>query len=114
MLMTVAGSSHAPETTRRGYAVEDIRQRVRLQPWICSSTQNTGASASIARSSVFEAATGIVSSDFTAAPQPARAHSSPAAVALRILCGLACWRFGCFCFFLFGRARDGLPLPASA
>ena len=40
--------------------------RFGCSPWICSSvTTLTGASASIARSSVFEAATVIVSSDCT-------------------------------------------------
>jgi hypothetical protein len=39
------------------------------RPWICSSvTTLTGASASMARSSVFEAATVMVSSDWTGVP----------------------------------------------
>ena len=69
------------------------------RPWICSSvTTLTGASASIARSSVFEAATVIVSSDCTgAAPICARAFMTGAACAS--CCGLAGWRLDCFCFF---------------
>ena len=82
--------------------------RFGCRPWICSSvTTLTGASASIARSSVFEAATVIVSSDCTgAAPICARAFIAGAC--LRILLRLGLLALGLLLFLLLGRARDGL------
>jgi hypothetical protein len=74
-------------------------RRFGCSPWIFSSvTTLTGASASMARSSVFEAATVIVSSDCTGtAPICARAFMTGAAAACCSGFGFAGLRRDCFC-----------------
>ena len=83
--------------------------RFGCSPWICSSvTTLTGASASIARSSVFEAATVIVSSDCTGAlPICAVAFMTGAGACCSLLRlgGLA---LGLLLFLLLGRTRNRL------
>src|SRR5882762_4172409 len=71
--------------------------RFGCRPWICSSvTTLTGASASIARSSVFDAATVMVSSDCTGvAPLCARAFMT-GEDACWFGCGFAGFRLACF------------------
>ena len=64
--------------------------RFGCRPWICSSvTTLTGASASIARSSVLVAATVMVSSDCTGVPPICARAFMPGAVACASCCGLA-------------------------
>src|SRR5690349_20161857 len=75
--------------------------RFGCRPWICSSvTTETGASASIAFSSVFEAATVMVSSDCTALePACAFAFMTAAEGACACCSGCAGFFLACFGFF---------------
>ena len=77
--------------------------RFGCRPWICSSvTTLTGASASIARSSVFEAATVIVSSDCTGAPPICARAFIDRRRRLRILLRLGLLALGLLLLLLLG------------
>ena len=77
--------------------------RFGCSPWICSSvTTLTGASASIARSSVFDAATVMVSSDCTGAPPACARAFIDRRGGLRILLRLGLLAFG----LLLSSARE--------
>ena len=108
-----------PGTTRRAHCRKMSDSRFGCRPWICSSvTTLTGASASMARSSVFEAATVMVSSDCTGvAPICARAFSTGAAAACAS-CRLRGLRLACFCFCRSDAPAASAPAvcakPASA
>ena len=96
-----------------GDIVEDVADAASAAvPWICSSvTTLTGASASIARSSVFDAATVMVSSDCTGArPTWAYAFSTGAARC----CRLAVLRFALGLLFPLRRTTGLLRVAVCA
>ncbi len=85
--------------------------RFGCRPWICSSvTTETGASASMARSSVLVAATVMVSSDCTGVPPICARAFITGAEACASCSGLAGLRLACFCFF----CSDALPAASAS